>query len=414
MRVGWAALTVTALTLTACTSPADPSPSPNSPTHTSAPTSDASPTPAASPSDEDPTSTSEPASPTSPAEPRSIRINTSGDLLWNEALWEAARTGEHSFDFVPQLESLRPALDEADLAICHQEVPVTSPGGRLTQYPTFRAPQETISAVAEVGFDLCTTASNHTMDDGWDGLVRTLDVLAEHGLGATGSWATEADATSPDIFTTDNGVKVGIVSQTYGLNGIPHAPGKEWSVDFLDPYQAIEDAKAARAAGADVVLFHMHAGDEYTHLPDANQQYMVNVIARSGEVDAVIGQHPHWTQPVDLVQGMWVVYSTGNLMASMPNAGPEVHDGALVELTFTEQPDGSFAVDDVTWAPTLITTAQDDPTGIPRVLLIPDELDDADPHLRQRMLDSAARTESVLTSRVGEQMRQRGAEPVTP
>lgn len=386
-------LAAVALTGAACAAPdsTGPGESPGTPpTEGSAPASTQSSSPVASPTEPARPSASAPA-----ANPRSVTVNTSGDLLWNDPLFEGART-EDGFDFRPMLASLRPFLEQSDLAICHHEVTVAAPEGPFTGWPRFRAPQETVEAIADAGFNVCTTASNHTVDDGWDGIVRTLDVLDEHGIETVGSWATQEEAEEPDLFTTDDGVVVGIVSQTYSTNQIPVPAGREWAVDMLDPDAAIEDARAAREAGADVVIFHMHAGDEYVHEPNADQEWVAQRVTASGEVDLVIGQHSHWVQPIEKVNGVWVVYSTGNLMASMRGERPGTHDGMLVEVEFVEDEDGAFSVDGLTWAPTHITDAHNDPTGRPRVLLIPDELQDADPALRERLEASAARTRQVV------------------
>ncbi|MGJ5589746.1 CapA family protein [Micrococcus lylae] len=344
--------------------------------------------------------------PPSATQARTATISVSGDLLWHEPLWEAARTDD-GFDFRAQLDGLTPALANADLAVCHQEVPVARPGGPYSDYPTFRSPAETVDAVAAAGFDLCTTASNHTMDDGWDGLVRTRETLEAAGLGAVGTYTTRSEAQSPHLFTTDQGVKVAIVSQTYGLNGIPKTPGREWSVDLLDPDKAVADARRARAAGADIVIFHMHAGTEYEQEPDSNQRYMAAMVTASGEFDLVMGQHPHVVQPIEKVNGVWTVFSTGNLMAAQRRDTPQTDDGMLVDISFRETPSGRFTVDRVQWAPTHISRPGEDADGIPRVRVIPDALPEASGPTRKALQDSAARTRSVVGAHAPEGLVER-------
>ena len=95
------------------------------------------------------------------------------------------------FDFFPQLASLQAYVTGADLGICHSEVPFAEKDGPFRNYPLFAAPQEIAPAIKQVGWDLCTTASNHTMDAGWEGLVRTIDVHRAAGILTAGSYATE-------------------------------------------------------------------------------------------------------------------------------------------------------------------------------------------------------------------------------
>ncbi|NLE98189.1 MAG: CapA family protein [Propionibacterium sp.] len=257
----------------------------------------------------------------------------------------------------------------------------------------FAAPQDIADALVEIGWDICTTASNHTMDQGWEGLVRTVDTHESVGIQTVGSYRTEAEAAAPVIVDSGGGVRVGFVSQTYGLNGIPKPEGRPWAVDLLDADAAIADAARAKAAGADIVAVHMHAGDEYVHAPSQQQRDFAEAVTSSEHVDFVFGQHAHVVQPIELVNGKWVVYGTGNLIAQSGPAKPHTYDGMLVQLNFTETEPGEFAADSVEWAPTMITRyTQSSPA---RVYFIPTEIHER-PGLAHAMEESAARTRGIV------------------
>lgn len=333
--------------------------------------------------------------------PRSATVNVSGDLLWHNTLWtsaaiDARTTGTGSqFDFLPQLEALRPHVEAADLAVCHSEVPFAQQEGPFQNYPLFAAPPHAATAISEVGWDLCTTASNHSLDQGWDGLVHTIDVHESAGILTAGTYRTEAEATEPIIFTTGSGVKIAIVSQTYGLNGIAEPEGKGWSVDLMDSSKAIADAERAREGGADIVGVHMHAGDEYSSEVNQQQRTFAEEVTRSPAVDFVFGQHAHVPQPIDRVNDKWVVYGTGNLIAASGPAKPRTYDGYLAEIVFTEQTDGSFASGSAEFIPTFITPLK---SGKPaRVLVIADALRDGSAPADQ-LAASAARTRATVLS----------------
>lgn len=346
-------------------------------------------------------SPAEPPAPSSPPVPRTVTVNVSGDLLWHNTLWtsaslDARAAGSKSpFDFLPQLQALRPHVAAADFAVCHSEVPFADWEGPFQNYPLFAAPPHAATAISEVGWDLCTTASNHSLDQGWDGLVRTIDVHESAGILTAGTYRTEAEATEPVIFTTEGGVKIAVVSQTYGLNGIPKPEGKGWSVDLLDSAKAVADAERARQAGADIVAVHMHAGDEYSSEINPQQRAFAEEVAASPAVDLVFGQHAHVPQPVDRINGKWVVYGTGNLIAASGPAKPRTYDGYLAEIVFTEQPDGSFVSDSAEFIPTFITELS---SGRPaRVLVIADAVraGSASP---DQLAASAARTRATVLS----------------
>ncbi|MDO5678429.1 MAG: CapA family protein [Propionibacteriaceae bacterium] len=332
--------------------------------------------------------------------PRTATINVSGDLLWHNSLWRSAeldarRTGAKKLDFVPQLASLTEYVTQADLAICHSEVPFAPANGPYQNYPLFAAPQEIAPAIKATGWDLCTTASNHTMDQGWEGLVRTIEVHHTADILTAGSYATEEAARTPVIYTTDGGVKVAVISQTYGLNGISKAKGKEWSVELLNAELAVEQAKAAKAAGADIVAVHIHAGDEYSRKINAQQAAYAQAVTAAPEVDVLFGQHAHVVQPITKVNNKWVVYGAGNLIAASGPAKPHTYDGYMAQITFTEESPGKFVATAAEYAPTYITRHSG---GSPaRVYLIPDALK-AGTGPAAEMQKSAARTRETVYS----------------
>jgi poly-gamma-glutamate synthesis protein (capsule biosynthesis protein) len=142
-----------------------------------------------------------------------------------------------------------------------------------------------------------------------------------------------------------------VVAGTYGLNGFPLPEGREWSVSMLDVPDLLRQARAARAAGADIVVVHLHAGWEYDEQPNAEQVAAVERLTRSPDVDLVLGEHAHTVQPITKVNGTWVVYGMGNLVAQQELSRPETYRGILVRFAFVERPDGSFEVRRAAYVP---------------------------------------------------------------
>ena len=308
-----------------------------------------------------------------PPPPREVSINYSGDLLWHNTLWKSAEIdGNGKMDFLPQLAALQDYVSGADVAICHSEVPFAKEGGPYTGYPMFKAPPVIAPVLSQIGWDVCTTASNHSLDAGFDGLVRTIDDHAAVGILTSGTFASEEARNTPVIFTTADGVRVGVVSTTFGTNGIPIPKGKEWSVALMDIDDTLAQAHRARQAGADVVVVHMHAGTEYDSKPNSQQVEFAKAMTSSEDVDLVIGQHAHVAQPITKVNGKWVAYGAGNLIAQSGPSKPYTFEGYLATFTFTEQPDGSFQASAAEFVPTFITKHS---SGHPaRVYIISDAL----------------------------------------
>lgn len=326
-----AAATVVSL-LTACGSDDGDSPGAAPPSSPSTPTTSPSPTP----------------TPTPTPDPRTFTLVATGDVLLHERLWNQARTdagpGEE-MDFAPQLANIAPTVQGAGLAVCHLEVPLAPAGGPYEGYPTFSGPPQVATALAETGYDACTTASNHTFDQGAAGVDRTLDTLDAAGLAHAGSARTPEESqaiTHVDVAVTDGDpVDVALLSYTFGFNGIPAPGGETWRGHLIEPDRILADAATARSEGADVVVAALHWGDEYVHEPNALQSDLAPELIASPDIDLLLGHHAHVVQPVENIGGEWVVYGMGNLMANHAEPEGPKAEGLLTRFTFTESAGGT-------------------------------------------------------------------------
>lgn len=307
---------------------------------------------ATGPDEPDPTESAPPAR-------RTASIVMSGDLLWHNTVWASAaedhaRTGAGDrYDFDPMFATMKPIVESADLALCHEEVPFAAPGEPLRSYPVFAAPHQIAAWIGTMGWDACTTASNHSMDAGVAGIDETADLLEAAGVAHVGTFRTRAERRTPVILTTDEGVKVAVVAATYGLNGYVLPDGEEFAVSQLgDTDDLHAQAARARAAGADIVIAHVHWGTEYDHLPDATQLELADDLTADPNIDVVLGEHAHVVQPITKVNGKWVVYGMGNMVAQSELNRPPAYEGITVELEMTEREDGRFDVDRIGYVPT--------------------------------------------------------------
>jgi poly-gamma-glutamate capsule biosynthesis protein CapA/YwtB (metallophosphatase superfamily) len=331
--------------------------------------------------------------------PRTFTLVATGDVLLHTALWDqasadAAASGRSGHDFGPMLAALQPVVSGADVAICHMETPVAPPGGPYWSYPSFSVPPEIAQALAATGYDACTTASNHTYDRGAEGVTRTLDALDATGIRHAGSARTPQEAATTTLLDVDD-VEVALISYTYGFNGIPAPGGETWRSNLIDEARILADATTARQRGAEVVVVALHWGDEYRHDPNAQQQALAPTLIRSPDIDLLLGHHAHVVQPVEAIDGEWVVYGMGNLVANQGARGPEKLEGLLVRFTFTETAAG-WRTTKAEFAPVLT-----DDRGPIRVLDVRRALAEpaTDPELRSRLQQAYDRTTTIVGQR---------------
>lgn len=286
---------------------------------------------------------------------RQFTIAANGDILIHNSLWmQAQQDGHGRMDFAPQLAGIKSHIQSADFAICHLETPLSTPNGPFANYPVFNTPPQVTNAIKSTGYDACSTASNHTLDQGFTGVKRTLDALDAVGVGHSGSARTQREATTPRIYTV-NGVKVAHLAYTYGFNGYQVPAAQPWCCNTVTAPKMITDAKAAKAAGAEVVIVSMHAGEENVAAPNSQQRTVAKALADSGLVNLVVGNHVHVVQPAQKIGNMWIVYGHGNLISGQRVEQHRNREGVVSEFTFAEQSDGGFAVTKAVGYPVLNT-----------------------------------------------------------
>lgn len=263
-----------------------------------------------------------------------LEIAASGDLLIHGPVWERALVlgGGHRYDFASLFASIKPYIQSADLALCQVETPMTPapPAG----YPVFNTPPELATAIRQTGWRACSTASNHTVDQGQRGVDDTIRALNQAGVLHAGSYSSAAAQKTP-LITTVDGVRVAFLSYTELTNGIPLP--HPWSVNLASAQRILSDAHRARMDGAKVVIVNLHWGNEYIAQPSTFQLALASRLTRSPDITAIVGQHAHVVQPIRIINGTPVVFGEGNLISNQTSAccPAASQDGMIVLLTIT-------------------------------------------------------------------------------
>lgn len=299
-----------------------------------------------------------------------ISMLVNGDLLFHPNLWKhfaganTAATDGTAFDFTPLFETMKPYIQASDIAVCEFETPIAKRGGPYTGYPVFNVPPEVADAAASVGYTACTHATNHSWDQGADGIARLWDTLASKGIAQTGSYKTEEDSTKPLVIDSPTGGgKLGLVTGTVSLNGM--TADHDWRVDRLreagDPQhqsdidRAVAKAKAAREQGADVVAMAMHSVQEYIDYADSWQVSEAHELADTGAFDVIYGAGCHCAQPIENYNGTWIIYGLGNTVTvSAPASRIVNNQGVTARIQFAGRKGvaGAWRVSRIDWVPT--------------------------------------------------------------
>jgi poly-gamma-glutamate synthesis protein (capsule biosynthesis protein) len=258
--------------------------------------------------------------PGAPLTPHGFTLVASGDVLAHTSVIERANAdaGGTRYDFLPMFEGVKPLIAGADLAICHMAT-VYGADGEQTGNPAFKLPPQVAGGLAATGYDACSTASDHSLDDGATGVRRTLDALDLAGVRHAGSARTAQEAYTPTLLRAGSAT-VAHLAYTSGTDGFPMPQGQPWTLNLVDRDRILADARAARRAGADVVVVSLHWGTEWQEQPDTQQMALSRELTASRtdgrpDIDLILGTHAHVPQAYEKVNGTWVVYGMGDQIA---------------------------------------------------------------------------------------------------
>jgi Bacterial capsule synthesis protein PGA_cap len=253
--------------------------------------------------------------------PVRFTVSVSGDLLIHSPVYERALAigGGRQYDFTPMFTQVRPYVKGVDLAVCHVETPMTP--GPPQGFPIFNTPPALAKAIATTGWEACSTAANHSLDLGQEGVVETIEALDRAGVRHTGTYASKKASRKPLILGV-KGVRLAYLSYTTDTNGVPLP--EPWSVNLAEsPKVIVAAARRAREKGADAVFVNVHWGidqtPEFVGQPSARQRAFVKPLVASPAITTVVGQGPHVVQSIDRIDRKYVVFSEGNLIS---NQGP--------------------------------------------------------------------------------------------
>lgn len=145
-----------------------------------------------------------------------IKLTFLGDMLCQREQIAAVKKVKCGYDVV--FDPVKHLWSDSDYVVGNLETPIA---GKKLRYAyeamRFNAPEDFLKAIKNAGITFLSTANNHALDRGVEGLNTTLKNLDSIGLDHDGTFETKAD--SEQIFVKDfDGFKIAFISCTYGTN----------------------------------------------------------------------------------------------------------------------------------------------------------------------------------------------------
>lgn len=215
--------------------------------------------------------------------------------------------GESLFD------SVKSVSGSADINFANLEGTLLDSGGKPKKCNTpencvsFRIPERYAGILKKAGFDLLSTANNHSNDMGEEGKISTVNTLNKYNINFAGY------NDHPSAVFKRNGITFGFTAfapntGTQNLNDIPNAVRvvsdlkKKCDIVIVSFHGGAEGYSAQRVSGSKEFFLGEDRGNVY--------EFAHEVI--DAGADIVIGHGPHVPRALELYNGKLIAYSLGN------------------------------------------------------------------------------------------------------
>ncbi|ARG96366.1 CapA family protein [Legionella micdadei] len=219
-----------------------------------------------------------------------------------------------------------------------------------TAYPMFNYPPTLIGALKSSGFDIVSTANNHTLDRLGVGIDKTIASLEANQLAFTGTRRQNSEA---PWYTETHARDISIVwlACTQDTNGIADQYNQVLHC-YRDKHQILQ-LVSELAKTHDAVIITPHWGIEYQTKPNKSQQKFAQELAEAGAL-AILGSHPHCVQPFEWIttssgKKVFVAYSLGNFVS---NQGSLKNRSSGLLSLYLAKKNGFIFIDKISFQPT--------------------------------------------------------------
>ena len=284
-----------------------------------------------------------------------------GDCLIHRFIYNDASNGDGTYSFDSMFDEVAPLIKGHDLAFYNQESIIGGKSLGLSAYPRFNSPEEIGDTMVNLGFNLVSLATNHTLDRGEQAIINSRDYWnSKDNVLAVGSYSSNEEKDEIHILKKNN-ITYTMLNYTYGTNGIKVPSNKEYLVNVWpctgnDPstdtkYQEYkktvkEDIEKVRDK-VDLLIVAIHWGIEYKYTPNEYQKDMASYLASLG-VNIIIGTHPHVVEPITYIDNTLVIYSLGNFVSAQDTVEDyNTRVGLLSTVTINKDSNNNISLSDL-------------------------------------------------------------------
>ncbi len=204
--------------------------------------------------------------------------------------------------------------------------------GAIPKAHNLHGPAEFVKILTVGSVEAVTLANNHTQDYGDEGYGDTRAILEGEGI-------PYVERQKTLLHTTASGLTIGVYAEEY----------TNMNMELLT-----ESVAALRQAGAEVIVYALHWGKEYSYYPQPDQMDWAHRAMDAG-VDILYGTHPHVLQLYEEYNGKPIFYSLGNFSFG-GNMYPGDLDSAIAQVEVIRRGDGTVSLGEITLIPVSISS----------------------------------------------------------
>lgn len=228
---------------------------------------------------------------------RIISLITTGDVIPARSVnFKMVEKNDFTYPFAKTAQFLR----SADLTLINLEAPLISDCPVTNQGMIFCGDQRFVEGLKYADIDIVNLANNHTFNYGETGLCETILLLERNNIGLSGiPESLNCSFPVADFYTKIvKGTKFGFL----GFNILDNPP-------VTKILNAVKSAKNK----SDFLIVSFHWGAEYKSTP-AKQTVELAKSAIDSGADLIVGNHPHWIQPLEIYKEKLIIYAHGNFI----------------------------------------------------------------------------------------------------
>lgn len=290
-------------------------------------------------------------------EDTTFNLTAIGDVMCHNTQYMDAynsETGEYDFSYV--FDDIDYYIKNSSITVANLETTFAGEEKGYSNYPRFNTPDALAYNLKKLGVDVVSTAGNHSLDYGFDGLSRTIDTLNSADISHVGTYKTQEERDTI-LFKYVKGIKIAFLNYAYGTNGITIPSDKPYCINLIDKDLIKNDIENAKSQGADMIVASVHLGTEYSTAPNDEQNELSDFLFQNG-VNIILGTHPHVLQKMEkrtvtledgTTQDGFIIYSLGNFISDQ-NA-KNTRTSIILDLQITKHTDGTITIDNVSYTP---------------------------------------------------------------